>query len=352
MMAPNRRAIAEDIQNKFYSLGINQVRIDSFECTTYIDLWNIHYDTTTWQYNVVAVIPGISNSNKYYVIGAHYDDIVAPTGDPLVFAPGADDNASGVSVLFELARIFQSNEYFPVHTIELVAFAAEELLYYGNSGSEKYVEESIENGKEILLMINNDMIGYTDDQPWKIRISNYIGSEDLTWISEYVTENFTEIEPVVLAASGYGEADCKYFVQAGIPSVYFFEKVFNPYYHTVSDLVINCNIDYCTEAVKISIGVLVGIDDPTVAILETKPGFSFKIYPNPVSEHLYIQHNNGFEKFHFNYSIIDQSGRNILTGELADINPNSINVSNLRSGIYFLQLISEEQLYSERIIIQ
>ena len=353
MIAPNRKMIAEIVQNKFYSLGINIVRIDSFLCTTYIDLWNLHYDTTTWQYNVIATIPGISNSNKYYVIGAHYDDVVAPAGDPMVFAPGADDNASGVAALFEVARIFQGNEYLPINTIELVAFAAEELMYYGNAGSEKYVEKSIEDGMDILMMINNDMIGYTNVPPWKIRISNYVGSENLTWISEYVTESFTEISPVKLAASNEGEADCTYFVAAGIPSVYFFEKDFNPYYHTVSDIVNNCNIDYCAEAIKISVGVLVGIDDPTVDINESRRSLPFKIYPNPSSGILTIQFakKNIDEKL-IEYSIFDLTGRKVSSDVLISNVTNKLNVSELESGIYILELTSDEETYSARLIIQ
>jgi len=352
MITPNRKEVAEIIQNKFFTLGVEMVRIDSFQCTTQIDLWNLHYDTTTWQYNVIATIPGAINSNEYYVMGAHYDDVVAPSGDPLIFAPGADDNASGVAAMFEVARIIQTNGYIPLHNIELVAFAAEELMYYGNSGSEKYVEQSVANGMNILLMINNDMIAYTNEQPWQIRISNYIGSENLTWVSEYVTETFTDISPVLLAPSAEGSADCMYFVEAGVPSVYFFEKLFNPYYHTEFDLLENCNVGYCSEAIKISLGVLIGIDDPTVDLPEMQISPNLKIYPNPVSDYLNIKYLGKNEKSTFSYYIFDNVGKKILSGSFKETVVHRIDVSQLSSGIYSLQLIAEDRYCNYKIIVK
>jgi hypothetical protein len=352
MMSPTRREVAEIIQDKFLSLGIETARIDSFQCTSYINLWNLHYDTTTWQYNVVATIPGISNSNEYYVMGAHYDNVVAPNGDPIIFAPGADDNASGVAALFEVARIIQSNGYIPAKTIELVAFAAEELMYYGNSGSEKYVQQSFQNGMDIKLMINNDMIAYAEGQPWKIRISNYVGSENLTWVSEYVTEKFTDISPVILAPSIEAEADCKYFVAAGIHSVYFFENVFNPYYHTNSDLLTNCNIGYCTEAIKISVGVLIGIDDPTVSVNASPYQTEVKIYPNPATNIINIRAKSGNRNFNAQYFILDQTGRVKIQGKMSAETLHTIVVNTLQTGIYLLKILFEDEIYTSKFLIQ
>lgn len=351
MMAPNRKAVAETIMTKFLSLGVEMVRIDSVLCTNFIDIWNLHFDTTTWQYNVIATIPGISNSNEYYLMGAHYDDVVAPNGDPMVFAPGADDNASGVAAMFEVARIIQSNGYFPVKSIELVAFAAEELMSYGNSGSEKYVEALIANGKNIQLMINNDMIAYSEGQPWEIRISNYVGSELLTWLSSYVTESFTDISPVILASSIEGSADCKYFVEAGIPSIYFFEKEFNPFYHTNIDITENCDLAYCAEATKISLGVLIGIDDPSVGFGKDKSFSGLKIYPNPASDIVRICLSPEIKNTEIKYQILDQLGRIIARGFIIYDTDNIINVSNLTDGIYILKLNSSSDFYSSKFII-
>ena len=83
------------------------------------------------------------------LIGAHYDTVPG--------SPGADDNATGVAVLLELARFFSSNAAnFP---IRLVAFDLEE---YGLLGSTSYANFLKEQNQSLRLMISLEMLGYCD----------------------------------------------------------------------------------------------------------------------------------------------------------------------------------------------
>ena len=79
------------------------------------------------------------------VIGAHYDTVPG--------CPGADDNATGVAVLLELARLFATQP--PRRPVHLVAFDLEE---YGLVGSRAYVESL--QGQTIHLMLSLEMLGY------------------------------------------------------------------------------------------------------------------------------------------------------------------------------------------------
>ena len=86
------------------------------------------------------------------LIGAHYDTVPG--------SPGADDNATGVAVLLELARFFSSNAAnFP---IRLVAFDLEE---YGLLGSTSYANFLKEEKQPLRLMISLEMLGYCDPNP-------------------------------------------------------------------------------------------------------------------------------------------------------------------------------------------
>ncbi|MDJ0958359.1 MAG: M28 family peptidase [Arenicellales bacterium] len=91
------------------------------------------------------------------VIGAHYD-----TAGGL---PGADDNASGVAGLIEIARLLQHEA--PAGTVELIAYTLEEPPFFRtpHMGSAVHASSLHENGVEVKLMISLEMIGYFDDRP-------------------------------------------------------------------------------------------------------------------------------------------------------------------------------------------
>jgi len=350
LMAPNRKDNAQEIQQKFYDLGVEHVRIDSFLCSTNIDYANLHFDTITWQYNVIASLPGITNSNIHWVVGAHYDDVVAPNGDPMIFAPGADDNASGVAALFESARILCQNQFYPLHTIDFVAFAAEELMHYGNSGAQSFVDSTL---SEIIVefMINNDMIAHTTSNNWEIKLSNYEGAEWLTNIAEQVTIQYTDIDPVVSAPSTEGSADCKYFVEAGIPCVYFMEKDFNPFYHSNNDLVENCDMNYCAEAIKITLATLLQIHDSIITSTSSVPENYFKVYPNPTKGLLNVEFSSGTKNNGTTYFITNIQGQFVQSGILYDDIINTIQINSLKNGLYFLTIENEGQILRSKVIL-
>ncbi len=122
-----------------------QVEIDEFSAKTQIPQ------------NIVLSIPADpQKSNKLnkptILIGAHYDSVPG--------SPGADDNATGVAVLLELAREFTEKPLgYPV---KLIAFDLEE---YGLLGSKHYAEKIFQSGEKLRLMLSLEMLGYRDKKP-------------------------------------------------------------------------------------------------------------------------------------------------------------------------------------------
>jgi hypothetical protein len=170
----NRKQIALDIMNRFIRFGYTDTRIDSFYMTA---TWNDN-DYQTWQYNVVARIEGSANPENIYVAGAHYD-CISETTDPFISAPGADDNASGVAGILEMARVMKKFAFVPASTIEFVAFAAEE---YELNGSEDYADKARTGNLDIVMMLNHDMIANetsTDPSDWTLMVMNYLNSAEL-----------------------------------------------------------------------------------------------------------------------------------------------------------------------------
>lgn len=105
--------------------------------------------------NIVGCIEG-SAKDSYIVVGAHYDHLGTNRKGKVFW--GADDNASGVAVLLEVARELTRSEYKPSHTIVFAAFDAEEL---GLFGSRDLAELFPEGG--VKAMINMDMVGRLDE---------------------------------------------------------------------------------------------------------------------------------------------------------------------------------------------
>ena len=102
--------------------------------------------------NVLATAPATTTASAYYVVGAHYDTVEA--------IPGADDNASAVAVMLELATRLHANTKAP---IVFAAFTLEEPPAYltGHQGSRTFVRTCQRNGDNVLGTIILEMVGYT-----------------------------------------------------------------------------------------------------------------------------------------------------------------------------------------------
>jgi hypothetical protein len=108
-------------------------------------------------YNVVGVKPGVVNPNAIYVLGAHFD---------AANCPGADDNASGVAGMMEIARAMAPYQF--ASTITFIAFDREEQGHYGSIA---YAAAHARDN--ILGMVNVDMIAYNPDGPNKNGVALY-----------------------------------------------------------------------------------------------------------------------------------------------------------------------------------
>lgn len=246
--AANRDEVADWIKGEFERFGYTDVVLDSF-----------NYNNT-WQKNVVATIEGALDPDVVIVLGAHHDSIIFSWfGNPMEVAPGADDNASGVAAVLEIARIFKEHDYQPPVTYRFITFAAEEV---GLHGSHHYAEQALQNEMNILAMINQDMISYTEGTPsnWTMKIHPYTGSETLTQTVEEMTPLYTDLNISYGSYNTPGSDSYAFWVR-GFQSIFLFEHYFNPYYHSPQDLIIHTTPEYCAEIVKVSLASSIAIVD-------------------------------------------------------------------------------------------
>lgn len=104
--------------------------------------------------NVVGVVRGKKNPEKYIVVTAHYDHVGVANGE---IHNGADDNASGTAALFAIAEHFGKNR--PANSLIFVAFDAEE---QGLQGSRHFVANLPVKKESVLLNVNMDMVSRGD----------------------------------------------------------------------------------------------------------------------------------------------------------------------------------------------
>jgi len=107
--------------------------------------------------NVEVALRGTARPNEIIVVGAHYDSVDG--------SPGADDNASAVAVLLELARMLGTRTL--ARTVKLVAFVNEEppFFFWGEMGSGVYAKAARARSDDIRLMCSLEMLGCFSDAP-------------------------------------------------------------------------------------------------------------------------------------------------------------------------------------------
>lgn len=202
--------------------------------------------------NVVGLIEGIDNNlkNEYILITAHYDHIglgyygASNRSDIGKIHNGADDNASGVSVLLELVEAFSLLK--TKRSILFIAFSAEE---NGLLGSRYFVNHQplIDPGN-IVAMFNFDMVGRND--PRLLWIGGVFYCKELIDLIERFNKekNFELLYNTGLLNFASDQAP---FLRKGIPSAFFFSGIHEDY-HTPQDDVEKINLDKISSVSKLA----------------------------------------------------------------------------------------------------
>ena len=186
--------------------------------------------------NVVGEIRSRNREYRddYIVIGAHFDHI--GMGGPgsgsrkpekNQIHPGADDNASGVAGLLELAQKLSANINYLKRSVLLIGFDAEEK---GLLGSKHFIESSPIKIENITTMINMDMIGRMSDSSYTV------GGVGTSPSFEYLLDSLKNNRPfnLIMNKSGFGPSDHATFYTKDIPVLFFFSGVHDEY-HTPAD---------------------------------------------------------------------------------------------------------------------
>jgi hypothetical protein len=198
-------------------------------------------------YNVVGVLPGVTNPDNYLIIGAHFDSVSG--------SPGADDNASGVAGVMEAARVLSQYQF--ASSIMFVAFDREEQGLIGSKAMAQAWGSGFCSGCTLQGMISLDMIGFAYQDRHRIRIFTGVTGENSVsqGLGDALAYTDLELYPYI-TASAY--SDHYYFAAQGYPAALLIETYYsrpmNPYYHTADDVLANIDYEFGADVTRMAVG--------------------------------------------------------------------------------------------------
>jgi Zn-dependent M28 family amino/carboxypeptidase len=264
LYAGNLSRAADFIEQEFTSLGM---KVESQAYGTY----------SSRVRNLIVEKRGQNDSKPQILIGAHYDTVVN--------TPGADDNASGVAGLLELARLLR--DYPNERTIQFVAFTLEEPPYFytPKMGSRVYAKRLKLDRIRLQLMISLEMIGYggkdlNQSYPFPLmrtlghypRKGDFIGivgnlrTRRMVGVVKRAMQQACSIGVESLSAPGFLPplylSDHSSFWKCGYPALMITDTAFqrNPNYHQPGDTEDTLNYEFLAETVKGVYSAVVALD--------------------------------------------------------------------------------------------
>jgi hypothetical protein len=297
-------------------------------------------DFNTAGKNIIATQLGQSYPNDIYIVCAHYDSVTT-------FC--ADDNATGVAAVLEIARILSVQDMDS--TIIYALWDEEEIGLLGaNFYAEQAADTSNGNTRDTILgVINMDMIGYDGDAVGSpgdnqfdidVRpIANSLEIKDdlLTILNTYTFD----LNPIVVNP-GTTASDHSRFWNQGYSAVLVGESWETndqtPNYHTANDRAEDIDFQYMTEITKLITAYLAteaGLI-PSLSV-DVFSNSELHVFPNPVSSSLKIKNSN---LLNLTITMNDITGK-VIYSEKSNQRDIEIDVENNNSGIYFVKVVSE-----------
>lgn len=232
-------------QNRFYTTS-HGVNASNWIASQWKQLAGNRGDVTVeqishagWpQKSVILTIKGTDNAAETVVLGGHLDSTVGNGTGESSRAPGADDDASGVASLTEVARVLLAGNYQPRRTIKFMAYAAEEV---GLRGSADIAKRFKQQQTKVVGALQLDMTNYQGDEQDIFLFTDYTNAAQNTFLANLAKAYLPDLK-VGYSQCGYACSDHASWTAQGYAASFPFESSFdnsNPYIHTRNDTLAN-----------------------------------------------------------------------------------------------------------------
>ena len=254
----------------------------------------VEFEKFSGMKNVIAKLPPRrgSASDRIFIVCAHYDTKANRDRgwNPLTSeSPGADDNATGVAAMLEIAHLLSQFEYD--HELRFIAFDGEEI---GLMGSRHHAKKASRAGENIVVVINIDMIGFN----WQTDLVEMLikdSDEPSVWMSEVLllANKWYHIGLEIRHTldGSFGGSDHKPFWDNGYRAITFVESTkpwrdspgyrANPFYHTSRDTVDKINMRLVRKVTQLALIGLNSLASQSPQAITSSP--SITIDPLPVA---------------------------------------------------------------------
>jgi aminopeptidase YwaD len=174
--------------------------------------------------NICGLVKGTVKPDSFLFITAHYDHLGGMGSN--TFFPGANDNASGISLLLNLARYYAAHPQ--AYSIGFICFAGEEA---GLIGSKYFTENPLVDLKKIRFLINTDLAGTGDEG---ITVVNATEFPKEFAIMQAINNEY-KLLTAVNARGKAANSDHYFFTEKGVPAFFFYTLGGIKAYHDVFD---------------------------------------------------------------------------------------------------------------------
>lgn len=210
-------------QENYTSIKIHKEAVKQTPTEIKVDIENKYLGSFN-AYNVCGMVKGKVHPDSMIVITAHYDHLGGMGAD--TYFPGANDNASGVSLLLNLARYYAANP--PEFSIVFICFAGEEA---GLLGSKYFSEHSPIDLKNIRFLLNTDLAGTGEDGITVVNATIY--KKEFSLLNKINSENNFLIR--INSRGKAANSDHYWFTEKGVPSFFFYTMGGIRAYHDIYD---------------------------------------------------------------------------------------------------------------------
>jgi photosystem II stability/assembly factor-like uncharacterized protein len=231
--------------------------------------------TSVWE-NVTAVLPG-SGETDAVLLTAHYDSTSGDHELSMTLAPGADDNATGVSTLLTAAHLMNGHTF--ASDIYFVFFSGEELGLFGSS---HFAPEMKYAGLRIRGVINVDSVGWTDNTGPDLNVIT--NGQSLPLSAFYQSSAIMYVPSVDTIRTRDDEfrlSDHAPFWSLGYPALLVIEDAVSPYINSKDDTQEKLTPGFFTANAKTAVAAAASLAGPGGG--EPAPGTlaDVVVYPNP-----------------------------------------------------------------------
>lgn len=300
--------------------------------------------------SVILTLTGADSPDEFVIIGGHIDSTAYPNNDD---APGADDNASGIAALNEMVRVLLEKDFVPSRTVEVMAFAAEEI---GLVGSSEIAANYAANNVNVIAYVQFDMTGYkgsvediyiTQDSYNSSTLNTYLVS-----LMDHYNASGTHGFSYGFTTCGYGCSDHASWAANGYEAAFPFEAKMgedNPNIHSSNDVYSFFNTpDHAVKFTKLGLEFVIEAAKP--AILSTG-NFSADAISVFVKDKILKYRLKNLQTDIKAVYIYNALGQQIFADSL-DVKNGTIALEQFSNGFYILQFaLANNQIISKKIIL-